>query len=224
MTYILPTMIVLAVALSQVIASPVIRIGTAAVQLSEQDVAEVLRTASSGGRRPWLMDVWPSGFAGRRSIDVYLAPDVETPGIRRGAVISVSIWSASAPAQLRVAPASADVWTVTNRQNYAQVVISGRSGDHVDSDHDLNRPFRVVGEIDDAELIDLVRFVRSSPAGPTIRGVPTSVHGELPITNVFSQTGAMEVRLKRDGTSWQAVRLRREGSGWVVEEMGLVIV
>ena len=73
-------------------------------------------------------------------VEAYLAPTTTTPELRRGTVVSGQL-----------------------TRSYAQVAIPGRSFDQIDDEQDINRPFQVIGNFDDAELVSLVQLLRSNP-------------------------------------------------------------
>jgi hypothetical protein len=104
------------------------------------------------------------------------------------------------------------------------VVGSGRPFTPIDGDDDVNRPFLVTGAFADAELVSLVRFVRSSPSGPTpLASAPTGpVRGDWPIVSISRSRDVIDVRLRKDDSTFQQVELRPEGSAWVVARIGLL--
>ena len=224
---VVPTAFILVCALVQASGQPVIRIGDVARQLSDQDIAEIERVASTGGRKPWLLNGPRGQIADLRSVEVYLAPDKSTPELRRGAVIDLVTGSVGALAASGIRPAggaTANSWTAMRTEAYCQVAIPGRGYNQVEADGDINRPFRIVGQFDDAELVGLVRFVRSSPPGPVgaSRSTRRAVHGDWPVTAVVRQQDSIQVRIRSDDFSSELVTLRRQESGWLVTKIETV--
>jgi hypothetical protein len=136
-----------------------IRLGRFATQLSAQDVAN-LEQVLPNGARPWLLFGGECLFC-EASILAYLPPTIETTELRRGRFLVVRppaglIKGAMPP--MRNAPAVSS-WTLTDRSGqYAQVAVAGRGFEPLESVRDLHRPFTVMGEFDDAELLSVCRL------------------------------------------------------------------
>ena len=220
--------ILIAAVLDQAVSSPPIRIGDVARLLSATDVANLERVVPAGGPKPWLLDGPRGQVAALQGMDVYLPPDVTTPDLRKGDVLSLLRGSPLALARLGIPPVSSTetAWIVTRTRRYAQVVVPGRSFTEMRGDGDINRPFVVIGQFDDDELVRLARFLRSSPKGPRPKSGPLSdsVQGGWPIVSVVRQSDAIEVRLRKDDFTFQTVEVRQSGMEWTIVRMGLVIV
>jgi hypothetical protein len=88
--------------------------------------------------------------------------------------------------------------------------------DLIGGDPDINRPFRVRGTFEDAELIRIVNLLRSGPAAPLPRGGSASVE-VLPILSVQRQSSTtVSVILRRQIQAGQTVTLEKRGEDWVV--------
>jgi hypothetical protein len=219
--------VLLAAVLDQAVSSPPIRIGDARL-LSATDVANLERLVPAAGARPWLFDGPRGEVPALQRIHAYLPPDFTMPELRRGAVVSLLRGSARALARMGIPPVSSTetAWIVTRTGRYAQVIVPGRTFTKIKGDGDINRPFVVLGQFDDEELVRLARFLRSSPKGPRPKSGPLadSVQGGWPIVSVARQADSIEVRLRRDDFAFQAVEVRPSGTGWVIVKMGLVII
>jgi hypothetical protein len=133
-----------------------LRTGDVARQLTDQELA-ALELVLPSGATPWLLDGDPTQAPGIQSILAYLSPTTATSTLRRGTVITVT---------RRTLPLPLTAWAVERSWSYAQVAIPGRQFDKIEGDQDINRPFVVIGDFDDTELVSLVGFLRSNP--PTV--------------------------------------------------------
>ena len=178
------------------------RTGDVTRQLSQEDVAAIERTLSSG-ERPWLLNGEHGDAAGVEYIEAYLPPMDATPLLRRGTVITV---------MRRVPPyfTPATAWTVQETHSYAQVAIPGRAFDQIEGDQDTNRPFVVNGHFDDEELVRLVQFLRSDP--PTPERIQS-----WPILLLSRRDDDSVQVLSRGGVGHgQVIRLRQVGQDWMI--------
>jgi len=195
--------------------------------LTGNDVAAIRTVATSpGGPAPWLLITRTSGFGSARGggsqtfwpIDVYLKPDVVTPSLRRGQLVSVAAATASANDY-----ALRQAWTKMPRLDvsYAQVLLPGRDPNEVTSDRDLNRPIQIFGgpmstALSDAEVLSLVRFLRdeAKSSGRAFTDIQPWA-----ITEVFvMQTGVMVSLIDSDPAKLggQSVELQRKNGTWVI--------
>jgi hypothetical protein len=211
-----------------------VRVGKIANALSDQDIADLERVAAPDGARPWLIlgpDTMNENFV--QSVQAYFAPETATPDLRRGQLVWVErrllTFSIISTAPIPLSPTGQPIWVLKSRGTYAQVAVPGRDFAKIDGDGDINRPFSVSGPIDDDELIRLVRFVRSKPAGPAVKDnryvdptVVSLVHGDWPILSVSGDTSMVTVRLRADDASWQEVTLFQSGVKWMVVSIRLV--
>jgi len=180
-----------------------LRIG-GAQQLSEQDIAN-LELLMPKGKKPWLywgeLDVLDWGTVDAiATVAAYLPPDSETSEIRRGTMITLR-WPDHSPAK---------AWTVIDANgSYAQVAIAGKSFDQIQRDQDLNRPFKVVGTFDDAELLSIVNFVRTKYPGSPLRGVERDGLNPILVSIGSDRNGRpMKLVLGKQNQEW--VLLSRE--------------
>jgi hypothetical protein len=192
--------------------SGVTLIGEVGLQLSEQDVRDLQRVLP-GRQIPWLL-IGERGQTGnsQQLIQAFLPPTSTRPDLRRGPLISVSRWTDPTPQEWTI-PSYAPAGT----QSYAQVAIEGRNFDQVLNAQDMNRPFRVVGTVDDADLVSIVGLLRSiadtaSPQSvqpwPTIM-VEARADNEVVVTllRVSSMSG-QRVTLQKQGQTWIVVSVR----------------
>jgi len=137
--------------LSQSVAKPMpLRIGTARV-VSEKDYLNLEKVLPKR-EKPWLLMGDP-GQIQLVTFNVYLSATKGTSELRRGAMVIAS--------QLK--PPS---WRVDGKDPccmaWAQVAFEERDFADIHDLNDPNRPFRVIGAFSDAELLSLVRTLRSS--------------------------------------------------------------
>lgn len=190
---------------AQPAAIPLLRTGEVARQLADADVA-ALEQALPQGAKPWLLDGEPVLIADVQTIDAYLPPDTVTTSLRRGPILS---------AMRRTAPATA--WAVGGSASYAQVAIAGRNFDQIQGDDDINRPFRVFGRLDDDDLIELVKFLRSNPRKARELGAIK----QLPIVSVTRQADdSVEVMLRSGSMQGPWIKLQQAGRGWRIVSVG----
>jgi hypothetical protein len=110
-------------------------------------------------------------------------------------------------------------WNVSATESYGQVAIPGRSFDDIRGDQDMNRPFRVIGRLDDDELVRIVQLVRSDPP---VRGVD---HIQpLPILSVQRRDDdSVDVTLRGGHLRGQKVTLRQVGQDWLIVSVAMWI-
>jgi len=196
---------VLLASLMQSPATP-LRIGDVARRMTEQDVA-ALELALPSGARPWLLI---GVRAWGEHVEAYLAPTTATPVLRRGTVVSGQ-----------------------RTGSYAQVAIPGRSFDDIQGDQDINRPFQVIGHFDDAELVSLVRLLRSNPPTRGMASIESSpilsirrIEDDCCDAGRRFPSGVL-VDLRGTDTSGQAIKLRPAGQetpAWVSFSEDWIIV
>jgi hypothetical protein len=185
------------------------------------DASEVPRIRELAAPRaagvPWLLVGSTGQITDRWTIHAYGPAHQTTVGVRRGILVRLS--------GERVSPSARRTWSLYDSRPYAQVAIDGRLFDDVRGETDPNLPF-VVGDITDEELIEIVRFVRSTP-GPG-HGIDVSRH---PIEAVarFRRAADTDVRegirvsfrMANLHTRW--VELERSASGWFVAQSSEMI-
>jgi len=195
--------------LSQSTDPALIRVGTA-TQLTEQDIGTI---ESLLPEKPWLLNGPPTQFAFRQYLEAYLPPMTTTAGIHRGTYIEVV-----RPLELRTRQPKGE-WTTDRHYEYAQVAIPGRPFDDIQDDHDLNRPFRVLGKFEDEEIIGIVNSIRSQ-AGKVRYGFETIQ--PWPILGVdYDPNGSIRVMTWEKFVQGQSMLLRREGNDWVITSVGV---
>lgn len=129
------------------------------------DAEGIARAVASYGGRPWLITGVRRSAQRRNgeyqwSAVAYVAPTTANPELRRGPLVPVDTVPTSEPladpASWRADPTSVVTW--------AQVAVPGRAFEDVTSEQDENRPLTITGDITDADLLSVVRFLRSRPA------------------------------------------------------------
>jgi hypothetical protein len=194
--------------LAQIGATPLLRIGSVGRTLTSQDIEAVVQALPSGAK-PWLISA-ESPRANLQQVEVYLEPSSATLALRRGSVVTVNRQAASA----------GQAWNARQSEEYAQVAIPGRAFGAITGDQDLNRPFRVTGQFEDAELIRLVNLVRSiavPPAGSVNDQLSSRNVLLLPIHQVCRRDSlTVQVNLRIESMKEQTVMLEKRGDDWVV--------
>ena len=189
--------------------STTIRTGDVSRRLTQQDVA-ALELALPSGAKPWLLNGDPAQFADLENIQAFLSPTTATSTLRRGPVIFVT---------RRISPITE--WAVEGSGTYAQVAIPGREFDQIEGDQDINRPFHVIGNFDDTELVGLVRFLRSNP--PTIGGESNAIR-PWPILSINRKgDGSVEIQLRETNWKGQAITVRQTDHNWAIIRVGMWI-
>jgi hypothetical protein len=194
--------------------------GRQAAWLRPEDVEAIAGAVASYGGRPWLLTGVQRSPANRDgqyqwSVSAYVAPATATPELRRGPLVRVR--SSRSTEQL----SDATTWTVdpSSIVTWAQVALPGRPFGDVQGEQDENWPLTITGDITDADLLSVVRFLRSRPVlsvppnlnlgqvpGP-VRGIraPAIRHPALPAVRVglgLSASCGYEVVLERRGDTW----------------------
>lgn len=212
---------VFAVGLSQALTP--LRVGDVAQQLSTQDVVDIERAVSAAGSPPWLLVGVRGQIVGLESAAMYLPPETATNELRRGRMVELVrvLPQADIASMVQLTP---NVWTVRGTDNYAQVRVADWDFDRIEDDRDVNRPFQVVGEFHDVEVVSLVRFLRSNPIGPTpdARTATGPVHGEWPIQRLVRQSTSIDIDLIAGHFAWERVRVRQQGPDWVIVSIGRI--
>jgi hypothetical protein len=199
-------------------------IGDVARQLSSEDLAQIHDVVAGERGRPWLLAGSRGMVPDVRSIEAYLTPTRIASDLRRGAVVSVVHATPAARRYIQLPESTGSSrWVVPSSGSYAQVAVAGRPFDRITGVEDVNRPFQVTGSFDDADLVGMIRFVRSSPSGPPATDRrQVAVRGDLPVLRVDRQDDLVEVRVRITDAEWQRVRLRKLSSGWEVVSIDTV--
>jgi hypothetical protein len=185
-----------------------IRLGRFATQLTPQDVAN-LEPVLPGGAKPWLLFGGECLFC-EASVSAYLHPTIETTEMRRGRFLVVRPPAGLIKGAMPMpnAPAASS-WTLTERSfQYAQVAVAGRRFEQVESVQDLHKPFSVMADFDDAELLSIVGFARSNSrwAGP-MEVVNREADGSVRVQiRVFNGSGRLQAVIRREGQSWAVLK------------------
>jgi hypothetical protein len=178
-------------------ASMPLLIGALDPQLTTDDVAALEMVLPA---KPWLLYGSRIQFGGAKWVQSFLPPTVETKVLRRGTIVYV---------ERGTNPMG--IWVVQRTESYAQVAIPGRAFNDIRDDHDINRPFRVIGRFEDDELVSLVEFLRSPRSHPAER---------WPIGSIKKADGSVEVELMETASRGQWISLRKSGQDWVIYGLG----
>jgi len=191
-----------------------IRVGDAARKLSKRDVADIQRALTSAGKTERLFSI-NGGETKQKNSTVYgyLAHESATAGFRRCEKIMIA------------RPSHQARWTVyplgeKNGGTCAQVAVSGQSLDSMTSDRDVSRPFWVIGNLTDDEIISAVRFIRSRPRTSQWGG---QVPGEWPIDQMFRALDGESVSVSlRAPNEYSGVSfsLQRDADTWIIKQFG----
>jgi hypothetical protein len=201
---------------SQTPSHTIAKLGDVATALSAADAAEVLRLADCGSASPWLLTGWQGMMSDRQFTEIFCRADTIDGSLRRGQVSEV--W------RERLGPKPWGPWSRLAKHRYAQVAPPDRFY-QIYSEHDIDRPFRVVGDFSDAELVDLVNFIRSKPGWVDVnRKVSDYLRGDWPVVAVVRKAdGTVDVRLHEKSLEWQLATLRRTADGWSIVRLRYVI-
>jgi hypothetical protein len=218
-TYLLVT-IALAASLLQAAPEDVRVVGT---PLASRDIVRIRELASGlAGGPPWLLVGELGQVTGSASVAAMGPATQSGAEIRRGTLVRLSGVDSSSDA-----PRS---WSVYDSQAYAQVAIAGRTFGEIRGEDDPNLPFRVTGTFTDEDLIEVVRFVRSTPPGPggSSLGLKVERHPIQAISR-FRRTAGTDVRvgvqvtLRLANLHWLLLEIERDGTRLVVARATPVI-
>jgi len=203
---------------SQAAAATPLRLGDLARSLSAADIASIELALPAGGK-PWLIAGDFGQARSSQSVEAYLPPDPASAQLRRGSMIRLSrrITDPSNPGpwaidnsvqQGGMQTRGGFVGHPPNHGPYAQVAIEGRTFQEFSDDQDQNRPFLVEGSISDAELIDIVAFIRPKPplfgAGP-IQAVVLGSNGSVTVWTRLRPLASEWWILQKLGETWKVV-------------------
>src|ERR1043166_6352861 len=129
------TWIALFISFTQIATTPT-RVGDVARQLTQEEIGALQATLPSA-EKPWLLIGDPAQAPLTQYIEAFLTPRTASTELRRGPLIWV---------MRRMNPRSPNTgygsWAVDKTEDYAQVSLPGRQFDQIESDQDINRPFR----------------------------------------------------------------------------------
>jgi hypothetical protein len=207
----------------------VVRLGPTGGRLSVADLDQIAQVTSGSIGDNWVVAARsPTMVSGARwFVTMFGLPNRQTALVRRGPTITVI-----APLTTPTSYEDQKTWGVTGSVGeYAQVPVPGSDPRIVRDGRDLNRPFRVVGEVTDETLAAVVALVRTSPTIPpplSAKGQPvasifTTVRGSWPISTVVARSSSViEVSLldeKPNEMSGQKIVLHGSGRVWSVDRL-----
>jgi hypothetical protein len=200
----------------------IIRLGPTGAHLTADDVDQMTRIALKAGAKPWVVVGSSPGrwmrLAPHWDVRIYLQPDRNTGGVRRGRMQDVT---AVLPAV--AAYTASKSWQIESSHEWAQVPLREENADELVNNRDPNRPFLVEGALSDQDLKSIVSIVRANPTGPAFRAVPPQliqVEGTWPFRSVQlrsdSTVSVFLLGTDPDEMSGQSLVLRKVGNAWVV--------
>lgn len=199
----------LAAQAAQTTSSKTIRIGDVAARLTDQEVADVEKALPAGGK-PWLLIGVTPFEPGIQTIGAYMLPTTNLPELRRGQIITVGRQVIPLPPTSW----STTSWVISNpAHEYAQVAFGGRNFDQITDAKDINLPFAVTGVISDADLIGVVKSVRSTGYGG-LQIMRLGVWDDQPSNVLVSVRGGgpgtggganMALTLQKQGQTWGVI-------------------
>lgn len=227
MTNILPVLLTTLLLGGQALAIAPIRLGPTGDRLTNDDLDQIGRLSQGVGGAVWVLVGHPSTFETTWSVvRRRVEPDRASPNVRRG---RIQLVKASLPSQ--TADAAAKRWELVSAADYQLVVVQGTKPHAITGSRDLNRPFRIVGTLDEEALFGIVSLIRTSPKVPSppdtrtsqpIAGIFTQVEGSWPIVEMIRQGDAVVVSLldtKPFEKSGQKVVLRGSGRSWTIDRL-----
>ena len=199
--------------------------GPQAAWLRPVDAEAIARAVAPYGGAPWLIaEVRRSPRQRNGEFDwsamAYVAPTIATAEFRRGALVRVfsglTTEQSADPSTWRADPTTIRTW--------AQVAMPGRAFEDVKNEQDENLPLWIVGDITDADLVSIVRFLRSSPVitvrpGLNLGTVPGPVRGIRAPAIRHPFLPAARVSLGLGGGCGYEVVLERRDSEWIGGEV-----
>jgi hypothetical protein len=162
----------------------VVRLGSTGGRLSVADLNQIAQAARGSIGDSWVVVGQSPGMMPppRWFVTVFGLPNHHTALVRRGPTITV-VAALTTPTSYE----DQKTWGITGSvREYAQVPVPGSDPHIVRDGRDLNRPFRVVGELTDETLAAVVALVRTSPTIPP----PLSAKGQ-PVASISPQSEAV---------------------------------
>jgi hypothetical protein len=112
-------------------------------------------------------------------------------------------------------------WHVESVTRYAHVAVAGRAAGEVIGRWDLDMPFSVPDDLNDATILSLVDFIRTSPERSDLppNVAPRRVDGSIAITRISRTAKGLQVDMQ--GKPWQGwkVGVEQRRGGWTVVEV-----
>ena len=217
-------LIVVTATLSTAQAPPIVVELQPAAAITAVDHQDISRLLEATPKPAWLWMTRRGLAGGIWLVQAFAAPDVERENLRRGSATMIrgEMSPADVAARNVTGPKS---WVNGATVSYAQVVMPNRMFQDIRGPKDPNLPFVNSTTLTDDELVSLVTFLRTSPAGPStapervFRGFPLDVRGDLPIDTVGATDGAIYARIRLAVSKMQIVRLSHAGTNWTIIEI-----
>lgn len=183
-----------------------LRLGGGAQQLSQSDIASI-ESLLPGNTKPWLYgDIAQTAQTSAPVLGAFLPPTTQTPELRRGNLITLR-WPDNSP--------SSSGWTIIDANgSYAQVAVAGLNFDQIQGNQTTNRPFRVQGTIDDADLLEIINAARGKSFGTLVLNVERNASNQIIVS-----LGLGNLYLEKKGQEWIVVQREpiKPGGGGVTE-------
>jgi len=188
--------------------------------LAAEEIVRIRDLASErAGGPPWLLMGASTQIAGRWEVTAMGPATQSRAEIRCGTLVRLSGADSD--------PGTPRAWSLYDSRPYAQIAIPGRAFGEIRGEDDPNLPFWVSGNFSDDELIEVVRFVRSTPPGPDGRSFGLQVERQ-PIEAVsrFRRTAGTDVHvgvrvsLRVANLQGLVLELERSAGGWIVAQVG----
>lgn len=187
-------------------------IGESSRDLTPRDLADITALTAPHGTI-WLLDVQEDWFLKGPNLEAraYLAPDTSSSTLRRGRFL----WTY----QEATSNARGYEWRVSGGpMSWAQVApANSEFGSTLARPQTLDRPFKVDGQISDADLVALVGFIRGSPSKPvrTSENADGSWSSEIGV-GVDGKNAIITIEVKAE-CFVKVTTERRRGAGQVIE-------
>ncbi len=189
--------------------------GGLAARIRDQELAGILRAVEASSPPVALYAHAAQTLPWTWFVDVFLPPAESAPGARvvRGPVEHLKCIPDDTARCLE--------WVPSARQSsYAQVRIgSSTKGAAAPGNGTMQeRPFEVIGDLSDADLLALVAYVRTGPSPrPRDGWESTGLSATDPIFLILkNRNGTVDVLLSEHGNSGETGRMKRTRTGWEV--------
>ena len=191
--------------------------------LRQADIEAITRVVAPHGGPPWMFSAVRRTIPNRNKefrwfAYAYLAPTRATAAFRRGVTMQVSTEYSTDElpdlATWKVEPSRVPM-------RWAQVALPGRAFEDVPNERDENWPIGVTDDISDADLLSIVRYVRSRPlmtVPPGLNLAPGPLPGFIraisPLEGGLPAFSAARVTIATSSCTGYWVALERRQDTW----------